>query len=91
METKTKKLWQLFSTTFLISASTSGGYAIVGLIKQRFVKEKGWIEEDEMVDLLAIAQSSPGPIAINTSILVGYNVGYNTSAFNHYVYCCGIL
>ena len=74
METKTKKLWQLFSTTFLISASTSGGYAIVGLIKQRFVKEKGWIEEDEMVDLLAIAQSSPGPIAINTSILVGYRV-----------------
>ena len=74
METKTNKLWQLFSTTFLISASTSGGYAIVGLIKERFVKEKKWIEEDEMVDLLAIAQSSPGPIAINTSILVGYRI-----------------
>lgn len=74
MESKFRKLWQLFSTTFLISASTSGGYAIVGLIKDRFVKDKKWIEEDEMVDLLAIAQSSPGPIAINTSILVGYRV-----------------
>lgn len=74
MENKKSKLWQLFSTTFLISASTSGGYAIVGLMKDKFVKKKQWLNEDEMIDLLAIAQSSPGPIAINTSILVGYRV-----------------
>ena len=74
METKQSKLWQLFYTTFLISASTSGGYAIVGMMKDKFVNKKQWLSEDEMVDLLAIAQSAPGPIAINTSILVGYRV-----------------
>lgn len=74
METKTNKLWDLFSTTFLISASTSGGYAIVGMMKDKYVNKKHWLTEDEMVDLLAIGQSTPGPIAINTSILVGYRV-----------------
>lgn len=74
MEIKENKLWQLFSTTFLISASTSGGYAIIGIMKDKFVNKKKWISEDEMIDLLAIAQSTPGPIAINTSILVGYRI-----------------
>ena len=74
MEDKKYKLWQLFYTTFLISASTSGGYAIIGIMKDKFVNKKKWITEDEMVDLLAIAQSTPGPIAINTSILVGYRI-----------------
>lgn len=74
MESKLNKLWQLFSTTFLISASTSGGYAIVGMMKDKFVNKKKWLSEDEMLDLLAIAQSTPGPIAINTSVLVGYRV-----------------
>lgn len=74
MENKAKRLWELFSTTFLVSASTSGGYAIVGIMKDKFVNKHKWIEEDEMVDLLAIAQSTPGPIAINTSILVGYRI-----------------
>jgi len=71
---KDNKYFQLFITTFLISASTSGGYAIVSMMKDKFVNKLKWVEEDEMVDLLAIAQSSPGPIAINTSILVGYKV-----------------
>lgn len=74
MNNKTERLWQLFSTSFLISASTSGGYAIVGIMKDKFVNKKKWLSEDEMVDLLAIAQSTPGPIAINTSVLVGYRV-----------------
>ena len=74
MDKKINRLWELFSTTFLISASTSGGYAIVGIMKEKFVNKKCWISEDEMIDLLAIAQSCPGPIAINTSILVGYRV-----------------
>ena len=74
MENKATKLWNLFSTTFLISASTSGGYAIVGMIKDKFVNKKKWLSDDEMMDLLAIGQSTPGPIAINTSILVGYRV-----------------
>lgn len=74
MKNSVKKLWGLFSTTFLISASTSGGYAIVGMMKDKFVNKKNWLNEDEMVDLLAIGQSVPGPIAINTSVLVGYRV-----------------
>lgn len=74
MNRNTKKLFELFYTTFLISASTSGGYAIIGIMKNKFVNKKQWISEDEMVDLLAIAQSTPGPIAINTSILVGYRI-----------------
>lgn len=74
MENKANRLWQLFITTFLISASTSGGYAIVGIMKDKFVNKKGWISEDEFVDLLTIGQSAPGPIAINTSILVGYRI-----------------
>ena len=74
MSDKTSRLWELFSTTFIISASTSGGYAIVGIMKDKFVNKKKWITEDEMIDLLAIAQSCPGPIAINTSILVGYRI-----------------
>ena len=74
MEKNHKYLLDLFVTTFLISASTSGGYAIVGLMKDKFVNKKGWLSQDEMMDLLAIAQSCPGPIAINTSVLVGYRV-----------------
>ena len=43
-------------------------------MKDKFVNKKKWLSEDEMMDLLSIGQSSPGPIAINTSILVGYRV-----------------
>ena len=67
--------WRLFSSTFLLSAFTfGGGYVIVPLMKQRFVDSLGWLEEQEMLDLTAIAQSAPGPIAVNASILVGYRV-----------------
>lgn len=67
--------WKLFSSTFLLSAFTfGGGYVIVPLMKKRFVDDLGWLEEQEMLDLTAIAQSAPGPIAVNASILVGYRV-----------------
>ena len=67
--------WQLFLSTFKLSACTfGGGFVIIPLMRERFVKELRWIEEEEMLDLTAIAQSSPGSIAINASILVGYHV-----------------
>lgn len=67
--------WKLFSSTFLLSTFTfGGGYVIVPLMKKRFVDDLGWLEEQEMLDLTAIAQSAPGPIAVNASILVGYRV-----------------
>ncbi|SDQ20163.1 chromate transporter [Carnobacterium viridans] len=67
--------WTLFSSTFTLSAFTfGGGYVIVPLMQKRFVKELGWITEEEMLDLVAIAQSSPGPIAVNASIIIGYRM-----------------
>ena len=72
---KKDKCWQLFLSTFKLSACTfGGGFVIIPLMRERFVKELHWIEEEETLDLTAIAQSSPGSIAINASILVGYHV-----------------
>lgn len=66
---------QLFLETFKLSAFTfGGGYVIVPLMQEQFVKKLEWIDEEEMLNLVAIAQSAPGPIAINTSILIGYKV-----------------
>lgn len=70
-----KKLWKLFISTFYLSAFTfGGGYVIVTLMKKKFVDEYHWIEEEEMLDLVAIAQSSPGAIAVNGAIVVGYKL-----------------
>lgn len=70
-----KMLWQLFKSTFVLSAFTfGGGFVIVSLMKKKFVEELGWLEEDEMLDITAIAQSSPGPIPINASVILGYRM-----------------
>lgn len=72
---KSKTLLKIFITTLYLSAFTfGGGYVIVSLMKKKFVDENHWIEQDEMLDLVAIAQSSPGPIAINGAIAVGYKL-----------------
>ena len=68
-------LLTLFISTLYLSAFTfGGGYVIVTLMKKKFVDEYHWIEEDEMLDLIAIAQSSPGAIAVNGAIVVGYKL-----------------
>lgn len=69
---------KLFFSTFYLSAFTfGGGYVIVSLMKTKFVDDLHWIDENEMLDLVAIAQSSPGPIAINGAIVIGYKLcGY---------------
>ena len=70
-----QKYKKLFFSTFKLSACTfGGGFVIIPLMRKKFVEELGWIEEEEMLDLTAIAQSSPGAIAVNASILVGYHV-----------------
>lgn len=72
---KSKLLWKLFISTFYLSAFTvGGGYVIVSLMKKTFVDEYHWIDEDEMLDFVAIAQSAPGPIAVNGAIVVGYKL-----------------
>ena len=69
-------LAKLFLSTLYLSAFTfGGGYVIVTLMKKKFVDEYHWIDEEEMLDLVAIAQSSPGAIAVNGAIVVGYKLG----------------
>lgn len=72
---KRDKCLKLFLATLKISAFTfGGGFVIIPLLRRKFVEELCWISEEEMIDLTAIAQSSPGAIAVNASILVGYRV-----------------
>ena len=69
MENKKNVLWKLFiSTLYLSSFTFGGGYVIVTLMKKKFVDDYHWIGENEMLDLVAIAQSSPGPIAVNAQL-----------------------
>ena len=63
-----------FSCLYLSTFTFGGGYVIVSLMKKKFVDELHWVEEKEMLDLVAIAQSSPGAIAINGAIVVGYKL-----------------
>jgi len=66
---------KLFSSTFYLSAFTfGGGFVIIPLMKKKFVDDLQWIEEEEMLNMAAIAQSSPGAVAVNASILLGYRM-----------------
>jgi chromate transporter len=69
------KLLELFFIFLKIGTFTiGGGYAMIPLIEKEIVDKKGWIDRDDFIDMLALAQSSPGPIAVNTAIFVGYKV-----------------
>lgn len=75
-EKKKRNLWQLFSTFFRIGAFTfGGGYAMIPLIQKEMVENKKWISDEDILEIVAIAESTPGPIAINTATFVGYRVG----------------
>ena len=68
-----KSLWLLFINMLKIGLFTfGGGYAMIHLLENEFVAKKKWIKEDEFMDLVAIAESTPGPIAINCSTYIGY-------------------
>ncbi len=72
---KGKRLIKLFFSMLYISAFTfGGGFVIVTFMKRKFVDELHWIDEKEMLDMTALAQSSPGAIAVNAAILVGWKV-----------------
>lgn len=72
MNQRLRLLRKLFLSTLYLSAFTfGGGYVIITLMKQKFVAHYHWIEEEEMLDLVAIAQSTPGAIAINSATFVG--------------------
>lgn len=71
---KLEKLWRLFIVTFSVSATTSGGHAITAVLKPIFIEQYHWLEEDELYDLVSIGQATPGSIAINVSVILGYRV-----------------
>ena len=73
MKASPKRLWQLFTTFLKIGGFTfGGGYAMIPLIQKETVENKGWITEDDILEIIAIAESTPGPIAINSATFVGY-------------------
>lgn len=75
MKRDLKFFFKLFLNTFQLSAFTiGGGYVIVPLMKKQFVEKLGWIDEKKMLDFTALAQSSPGAMAVNASVLVGYHL-----------------
>lgn len=69
-------LWQLFWSFFKIGAFTFGsGYAMIPMIEKEVVDRKKWFDSEDFYNNLALAQSSPGPIALNTAVFVGYRMG----------------
>ncbi len=73
MKTSPKKLFKIFTTFFRIGAFTfGGGYAMIPLIQHEAVEKNGWISDDDILEIVAIAESTPGPIAINSATFVGY-------------------
>jgi chromate transporter len=76
-----KKKLILFWTFFKIGSFTfGGGFAMIPLIEREIVDKKGWISQDEMVDILIISQSFPGAVAINSAIFIGKKIGGYTGA-----------
>ena len=67
--------WTLFKSTFIISAFTvGGGFVIIPLLKAKYVDEYHWISDKDTLDMVAIAQSMPGVIAVNSAVILGYRM-----------------
>ena len=76
MNKKDTRLWELFTTFAKIGVFTfGGGYAMISLITATCVEQKKWLTADEMMNLTVVAESTPGPIAINCATFVGYRHG----------------
>lgn len=73
MKVSGKTLWQVFLSFFKIGAFTfGGGYAMIPLIQNEAVEQRHWVTDDDILEVVAIAESTPGPIAINSATFVGY-------------------
>jgi len=82
MKNKLKTLISLFIAFMKIGGFTfGGGYAMIPLIQRETVENKKWISEDDILDIVALAESTPGPIAINAATFVGYKVAGFFGAF----------
>lgn len=75
MTDRIRTYWELFWSFFKIGAFTlGGGYAMIPLVRREVVEKKQWMEEEEFLNMLALAQSVPGVMAVNTAIFVGYKL-----------------
>lgn len=73
MKNRYKELWKVFATFFKIGAFTfGGGYAMIPLIQKETVENHKWVTDEDILEIIAIAESTPGPIAINSATFVGY-------------------
>lgn len=84
-----KKAWTLFLTFLKIGAFTfGGGYSMIALLENEFVIKKKWIKHDEFLDMVAIAESTPGPVAINSATYIGYKIDGISGALASTVAVC---
>lgn len=75
MENKKISLVKLFFSMMAISAFTfGGGFVIIGMMRKKFCDELHWVTDDEVLDMTAIAQSAPGALAVNSSVIFGYRM-----------------
>ena len=71
-----RKMLTLFLTFLKIGAFTfGGGYAMIALLENEFIEKKGWLDRDEFLNMAAIAESTPGPVAVNSATYLGYKIG----------------
>ena len=70
-----KRLWELFYTFAKVGVMTfGGGYAMIALLEEEFIQRRKWLDKDEFLDMTAIAESTPGPVAINSATYLGYKL-----------------
>ncbi|MGG4187230.1 chromate transporter [Paenibacillus peoriae] len=71
-----KLIWQIFCVFFKIGPSTfGGGYAMIATIEQEIVHKKGWMNQEEIGDMVSISGSAPGGVAVNSAAFIGYRLG----------------
>ena len=83
-----KEYFEVFITFFKIGLFTfGGGYVMLGIIERDLTEKKKWISKEEMLNLLAIAESTPGPFAINAATFIGYKRAKVLGSFSN-TWCC---
>ena len=90
MKNKKEVLRKLFFSTLYLSAFTfGGGYAMIPLIQREVTERRRWLEDRDILDIVAIAESTPGPIAINTATFVGYRYAAPSApSAPRWAWCC---
>ena len=84
-----KKIWTLFLTFLKIGVFTfGGGYAMIALLEDEFLSKKKWLDKEEFLNMVAIAESTPGPVAVNSATYLGYRLAGVPGAFAATVAVC---